>query len=293
MRIIDTHTHSWGRATQELPWEAEVLPPEWTGPYTHESLISDMDTAGVDEAVIVTTPLYGRGKRANEYTMRSIEAYPDRLYGVGIMDFFPEDPNDAVRAFERITGHPRMLGVRMHAALAYDPIPTDLDRYGDWIADDRLKPVWKAAEATDNCVFVFPKAQQLETVTQVADQYPDATIVIDHMAWPDETTAPNESPWTTFKQLAEHDNVYVKVSSIPRSSGRRWPYENVHDYVTNLVEWFGAERLMLGSDYPWMDKWANYSDCLSWIETVETLSRRDRAFLRYRTFDRVHGSSLP
>ncbi|MCU4744642.1 amidohydrolase family protein [Natronoglomus mannanivorans] len=293
MKLIDAHTHAWGRDTQELPWRADLLPPEWDGAYTHEDLVRDMDRAGVAESVIVTTPLYGRGRRANEYTMRSIEAHPDRLWGVGLMEFFPDDPADARDALERVTGHPRMLGVRMHAALEYGEIPGDVDRTGDWITDDRLETVWRRAGELDTAIFVFPKAQQLEQVETLAGRYPETTIVVDHMAWPDETTAPDEEPWTTFESVAEHDNVFVKVSSVPRSAeaagDSRWPYEPVHDYVTNLLEWFGPERLMLGSDYPWMDDWTDYESCLSWIETVETLSRRDRAYLSHRTFEDLHG----
>jgi L-fuconolactonase len=45
---------------------------------------------------------------------------------------------------------------------------------------------------------------------------------------------------------------------------------------------------MLGSDYPWMDDWAGYEDCLSWVETVDFLSARDLSYLSHRTFERVH-----
>jgi L-fuconolactonase len=31
MKLIDSHTHAWGRDSAELPWRAEVLPPEWGG----------------------------------------------------------------------------------------------------------------------------------------------------------------------------------------------------------------------------------------------------------------------
>lgn len=290
MKLIDTHTHTWGADTAELPWKAPVLPPNWQGPYTHEDLIKDMDAAGVDEAVIVTTPLYGRHRRANEYTMRSIEAHPDRLYGVGLMELFPDKPETAVAALERVTDHPQMLGVRMHAALEYAETPSTIDRYGDWISDDRLAPIWRAAGERDTAIFVFPKAQQLTQIETLAGRYPETTIVIDHMAWPDETTAHDAAPWTDFAAVAEHDNVYVKVSSIPRpAAGESWPYPSTHGYVRQLLEWFGAERLLLGSDYPWMDDWASYRDCLSWIETVETCSSRDRAFLSYRTFEQLHG----
>lgn len=295
MKLIDAHTHAWGPDTPELPWQAQMLPPGWEGMYTHRDLVADMDRIGIDEAVIVTTPLYGRGPRANEYTMRAIEAHPDRLWGVGLMDFFPDDPSEARAAIERVTGHSRILGVRMHAALEYGAVPGDVDREGDWIADDRLQPVWEAAGELDTAIFVFSKAQQLGQVESLAGRYPGTTIVVDHVAWPDGTTAPDEPPWTAFEDLAEHDNVFVKVSSVPRSAALqdggddRWPYESMHGYLRALLEWFGPDRLMLGSDYPWMDDWASYGDCLSWLGAVDAVSARDRAYLSYRTFESVHG----
>lgn len=288
MRLIDSHTHTWGADTAELPWSETVLPPEWEGPYTAHDLVEDMDTAGVDEAVLVTTPLYGRGVRANEYTMRSIEAYPGRLWGVGLMDFYG-DPDDVRTRLRRVVGHERMLGVRMHACLTYEAHPTELDRTADWILDDALAPVWAEAAELETAVFVFPKADQLSMIATLAERYPDVQLVVDHMAFPDGTTAPNESPWTDFEMVAEYENVAVKVSSLPRSSEEPWPYEDLWGYVRNLVEWFGPDRLLLGSDYPWMDHWAAYEECLSWIEEVSFLSARDCSFLAHRTFERIHG----
>lgn len=288
MRFVDTHTHAWGVDTTELPWQADVVPPEWEGPYTHSDLLEDMDAAGVDESVIVTTPTYGRGRRANEYTMRSIEAHPDRLYGVGLMDFF-DDENTVRESVRRVVGHDRMLGVRMHAPFEYAEIPTELDRTADWIADDALEPVWDELARQDAALFIFPKADQLPLVADLAADHPDVPVVIDHMAWPDETTDPEEAPWTEFQAVADAPNTYVKISSLPRSAEDPWPYPDLHGYVRNLLEWFGADRLMLGSDYPWMDSWASYEECLSWVEEAEFVSARDLAALSYRTFDSLHG----
>ena len=287
--LIDAHTHAWGPDTDELPWVSPELPPGWSGAYTHQDLVADMDRVGVDQSVVVTTPLYGRGVRANEYTVRSIEAHPDRLWGVGLMDFFQPDPEDVRATLRRVVGHERMLGVRMHVALAYAPVPNRLDRTGDWILDDALDPVWSEAARLETCVFVFPKPEQLPLVEHLADEHPDVTLVVDHMAWPDETTAPDEPPWTAFECVAEHDNVYVKVSSLPRSAATEWPYPDLHEYVRELVNWFGSDRLMLGSDYPWMDDWATYEHCLSWVEETTFLSARDLANLGHRTFESLHG----
>jgi len=287
MRTIDTHTHAWGPDTSELPWQASVLPPGWESSYTHEDLISDMDAAGVDESVIVTTPIYGRNRRANEYTMRSIEAHPDRLYGVGLVDLFG-DEQWVRRNVRRATGHERLPGIRMHAAFEYAEIPTELNRTADWITDEALDPVWHELTLQDAALFVFPKAKQLSMVAELAGAHPDISVIVDHMAWPDETTSPDEPPWTDFEMVAAHSNAYVKVSSVPRSAAEGWPYADLHEYVRSLVEWFGSDRLMVGSDYPWMDDWASYEECLSWVETAEFLSARDIANLSYRTFRSVH-----
>jgi L-fuconolactonase len=288
MKLIDTHTHAWGVDTAELPWQAEVLPPEWKGPYTHKDLIAHMDANDVDEAVIVTTPAYGRSVRANEYTMRSIEANPDRLYGVGLVDFFQSDQDNLRRDLRRVVGHDRMLGVRMHAPFEYEEIPTELDRTAEWIASPELAPVWEELARDDAAIFIFPKAEQLGLIGELASRYPDVTIVVDHMAWPDEQTRPDEPPWTDFKAVAEASNTYVKVSSLPRSAAEPWPYADLHDYIRQLLEWFGPERLMLGSDYPWMDSWGSYEECLNWVEAASFISARDLSYLSYRTFESVH-----
>jgi len=287
MRFVDTHTHTWGPNTAELPWSETVLPPGWEGAYTVHDLVGDMDAAGVAEAVIVTTPMYGRGIRANEYTMRSIEAYPDRLWGVGLMDFYG-DPDEVRTAFRRVVGHDRMLGVRMHACLEYEEHSTELNRTADWILDDELAPVWAEAAEQDTAVFVFPKAEQLSMIATLAERYPDVQLVVEHMAYPDEMTDPDTAPWRDFEGLSDHDNVAVKVSSLPRSSEKEWPYEDLWGYVRNLANWFGTDRLMLGADYPWMDDWAEYEDCISWVEAVPFLSARDYSYLAHRTFDRIH-----
>ncbi|QGA82217.1 amidohydrolase [Halomicrobium sp. LC1Hm] len=288
--LVDTHTHAWGADTAELPWRhPDVTPPGWSGPYTHADLVADMDRADVAEGVVVTTPLYGRGERANEYTRQAIEAHPDRLYGVGLIDFFPDaERPDPAGQLARVVDHDRMLGVRLHAAFEYAAAPTTIDRSGTWFLDDSLAEFWETAGALDTAVFVFPKAQQLRDVARLVQRHPDVTFVIDHMGWPDETTAPDAAPWTDFEALADADNVAVKVSSVPRSSGTSWPYADLHDYLRRLLEWFGPERLMLGSDYPWMDEWADYEACLSWLDAVDCLSWRDEAYLRYRTFHEIH-----
>lgn len=288
MTLVDSHVHAWGPDREEYPWQETILPPGWEGAYTYESLVADMDRANVDEAVVVTTPLYGRGPDANNYTLAAIDAHPNRLWGVGLIELFPDDPSDAGANVQRLASEDRILGVRMHAALEYAESPSDLNPSANWILNNRLNPVFDTAAEMDIAVFLFPKAQQLGMVKELAKRHLDTQFIVDHMVWPDETTAPDAAPWADFEAVATCDNVAVKVSSVPRSAEEPWPYADIHSYVINLVEWFGAERLMLGSDYPWMNNWATYEECLSWLDEVDQLSKRDRRYLRYQAFREIH-----
>jgi L-fuconolactonase len=287
MRLVDTHTHVWGEDTAELPWQDEVLPPGWDGSYTHHDLIADMDRAAVDEAVLVSTPLYGHGPRANEYVMRAIEAHPDRFYGVGIMPFYGRDPEGIADRFRQVVGHERMLGVRLHAVAPPPRTPDATRETAEWLHDDRHDPMYDAAVETDSSVFVLAHPEQLPAVETLATKWPDLSIVLDHVAAPEQGDTDTAS-WEAMEDLARQENVAVKVSSIPRTSAEAWPYEDVHGALHQLLEWFGPERVMRGSDYPWLDDWASYEECLSWFDAVEGLSARDRAYLSYRTFDRLH-----
>lgn len=284
MRLVDTHTHAWGRDTEDLPWHSDGLPPGWSGPYRHADLVSNMDAAAVDEGVLLPTTLYGRDERANEYTLRALEAHPDRLWGVGVAEYQTDEATlrENVR---RVTAHERMIGLRFHACFEYGPTPGAHDPTADWIAADGLDPLWDELAAQDGVAFVLPRPAQLEMLASLADRHPDVPFVVEHMGHPDEGTSPAEAPWTDFEALADRDNAYVKVSSIPRTADDDWPYESVADYVRPLLEWFGPERLMLGSDYPWLDDWATYRECLDWVEEADYLSARDLSYLSYRTFD--------
>lgn len=288
MRLVDTHTHAWGQDTEELPWYSADLPPGWSGPYPHEDLVTNMDATNVDEGLLLPTTIYGRHRRANEYTLRAIEAHPDRLWGVGVTEYQADEA--ALREnVHRVMGHERMLGLRFHACFEYGPTPGPLDPNAEWIAADGMAPLYEELASQDGAAFVLAKPEQLPMLASLAAEHPAVPFVVEHLGYLQGDAEPDEPPWTDFATLAEHDNAYVKLSSVPRASNEAWPYADVEPYVRNLLEWFGPERLLLGSDYPWLDDAATYEECLTWPEEADYLSARDLSYLSYRTFDRLHG----
>jgi L-fuconolactonase len=288
MRIVDTHTHVWGPDTDEYPWVEPVLPPGWEGPYTHDEIIADMDAADVEGAVVVSTPLYGHKDEANAYMLNAIDTHPERLWGVAIVEWFPEVAETLADRVERLLSYERVLGVRAHAADPSPGVPADKREDATWLLEDRLERAIERIDAADETMFIFANPKQLPTLIEFAETYPDLRIAVDHMAAPEPVDP--DGQWSTLERLSEADNVTVKVSSIPRASMEGWPYQDCHEHLERLLEWFGAERLMIGSDYPWLNDWANYEECLSWLEAVDFVSNRDRRLLSAQTFDRTLGT---
>jgi len=75
--------------------------------------------------------------------------------------------------------------------------------------------------------------------------------VIDHIAKPSIRTGVL-APWAAqMRSLAEHSNVYCKVSGlITEADWRNWRIGDLLPYLNVVFETFGPERLMFGSDWP-------------------------------------------
>jgi len=78
----------------------------------------------------------------------------------------------------------------------------------------------------------------LAEVPDIAGQYPEITLVIDHLGYPPGETWPRD-----IERAAAHPNVYCKLSGLTMFSDPR-------PYVHRALSLFGPERLMFGSDWP-------------------------------------------
>ena len=80
--IIDSQVHIWANSTPERPWPDRHKPhrPE---PITAESLINEMNSAGVDKAILV--PPSWEGER-NDICIEAARKYPDKYAVMGRLD---------------------------------------------------------------------------------------------------------------------------------------------------------------------------------------------------------------
>lgn len=281
--VYDTHTHAWGPPTPEHPWTNGPLVEDFASHfstdivYTADELISDMDDAGVDDAVVVGYPI--TDWTDNWYTIKAAEGN-DRLRAIVMIDQFADDATETLR---NAMSHDGVLGFRLGAVCPYDEMWERFDYDRTWLRDAIGKAeFWEAAVETDAIVQILAHTSQLDQVLELVETYPELRYTLDHFAHADAADDPGES-LETLEPLSEYDNVSVKISEIAYTSNDDYPYEDAHEHLRWLLDAFGRERVLWGSDFPNVSHpefgGMTYTETLSWLDSVPFLSDTDRRWL--------------
>lgn len=287
--VIDSHTHAWGYPSYEHPWVTGDIVKlvetfDTNAAYTAEKLLTDMDDAGIEEAVVVGYPICEWTD--NWYTVKAATEY-DRLSGIVMVDQFAVGAADRLR---NLMANDGIIGFRLGAICPYDRMWETFDPSVEWLRDaiDETE-FWAVARETDALVQILAHVEQLDQVLELVETYPDCTYLLDHFSHADPAIAPEESAFAAYADLAEYDNVYAKLSEIQHRSNETYPYNDMHDHVRWLLDKFGHERLIWGADYPNVSDVATYEECVTWLEQIEGVSTGDVNWLRGRSFERATG----
>jgi len=98
-------------------------------------------------------------------------------------------------------------------------------------------------------ILVFP--QQLGTVLEFVKKFPDQKFVIDHIAKPTIKDGSYDRWATSMTEIGKHKNVYCKLSGmVTEADFNSWTAKQIAPYMNLVLEAFGTDRLMFGSDWP-------------------------------------------
>lgn len=92
---------------------------------------------------------------------------------------------------------------------------------------------------------------QLTEALVFVNEVPGVSIVIDHLAKPSIRTGEKTKWELNMAALSTFSNVYCKVSGmVTEADWKHWTAEDFFPYLDELMETFGAQRLLYGSDWP-------------------------------------------
>src|SRR5215217_3056466 len=98
-------------------------------------------------------------------------------------------------------------------------------------------------------ILIFP--DQLKFAAELVAKFPEQKFVLDHIAKPFIKDEVIEGWDTDIKALGQYENVYCKVSGmVTEARWNNWAETDFHPYMDTVVNAFGTDRLMFGSDWP-------------------------------------------
>jgi len=115
-------------------------------------------------------------------------------------------------------------------------------------------------------ILVFPK--HLTAATALVKKNPDQLFVIDHIAKPDIKNGQIDKWKKDIQTIAQFENLYCKISGmVTEADYRYWKKEDFIPYIDLVVESFGTNRIMFGSDWPVCNVAAAYPQVLDIVRT--------------------------
>ncbi len=233
--IVDTHVHVWEIDPPKYP--VGPTAPTWNSypdePGTADELLAEMDVHAVDWTVLVQTSW---STWDNGYIADSVARFPNRFIGHGLID--PQAPNNAgqVRYWMKARG---LVGFRFHPMYYPDE---------KILLTEPNRPMWEEIAALDAIIQFHLRAEFADQVAVLAQQYPHLTLILDHLGYPQIDA--DAAAFQPIVDLAQYDNVHLKLSDVAGRSHQDFPYTDVHPFIEKLLAVFGADRTVWGTGYP-------------------------------------------
>ena len=274
MPVIDAQVHVYERDHPGRPWvDALHGPPEVTG----DDMVAAMATVGVDAALLVSVHTMYRYDAS--YAIQVQAAHPGRFALIKPVD--PADPAVAETIADwKATPGAVAIRIMMRGAVPTDP------------ADPGINRVLEAAGRHGLPVNLLAYGR-LDQVRALAARHPGTRLVVDHLGLqqPYEPPAPAE-PWADLPALlalAAHDNVAVKLTGACTLSREAFPYRDIWDPVCRILDAFGLDRCMWGTDWTRAVAILSYAQGVEAFRVTDRLTESDRARLMGGTVQRIYG----
>jgi len=230
---IDSHQHFWKYSEAEYPWIGQGTPLQ------RDWLPADLEREAAKVRVDGSVAVQARQTfEESRWLLELADKSPFIKGVVGWVDLQSEKVEDHLAALSK---HKKFVGVRH--VVQNEP------------ADFLLKPQFlrglgglHAFDFTYD-LLLFPK--HLPSAIKVVEKLSHQCFVLDHIAKP-MIRAGMLQPWKDdIRQIAKHQNVSCKISGmITEAKLKDWKKEDFRPYLDVVLEAFGEDRVMFGSDWP-------------------------------------------
>lgn len=250
--MVDAHFHCWQLARADYGWLTPKLAPIY-----RDVTVADWQAQaaphGVADGVLVQA---APTEAETQFLLAQADAHPAVLGVVGWVDLLAVEAPARIAMLAR---HRRLKGLRPMLQDISDPA---------WILQPALAPALHAMAECNLVLDALVKAEHLPHILTLAQRHPHLRMVIDHAAKPD-IAAGQWQPWADgLARIAKETPALCKLSGLMTEAGPNPPAGAVKRWGEHVLESFGAQRVVWGSDWPVLELSSSYA---GWHEETRQL----------------------
>jgi L-fuconolactonase len=232
---IDAHQHFWNYSAAEYPWIGAGL-ERLARDYLPSDLEPLLAAKQIDGSVAVQAR---QSVEESLWLLALAKAHPLVKGVVGWVDLRSDRVGDDLRV---LAANPTFVGVRH--VVQDEPDPRFV--LGEGFIRG-LRQLRQHGLTYD--LLLYPS--QLPAAIELVELLPEQPFVVDHLAKPRIVAGEIDGWGRDIRAIARHDNVCCKVSGMVTEAVRRGgKRDDFTPYLDVVLEAFGPERLMFGSDWP-------------------------------------------
>jgi len=232
---IDGHQHFWRVERGDYHWmDANV--PVLCRDYLPDDLRPLLMKHAIDSTILV------QAAQTVAETDFLLELAAENEFIAGVVGWLDMDSEDFSSQFARYRKNPKFIGLR--------PMLQDLEDDG-WISRPQVLESLQIVADADFPFEFLTYTRHLPHVLNALEKLRPMRAVIDHVSKP-EIRSQKLEPWKTYiTQLAQHRNLCCKLSGmITEADHENWSAESLRPYISHVVDSFGWDRVIFGSDWP-------------------------------------------
>ncbi|MET0637865.1 MAG: amidohydrolase family protein [Chitinophagaceae bacterium] len=235
MRIIDTHQHFWKFDPVRDNWITDKMHVIQRD-FMPADLLPVLQENGVSSCITVQS---NQSKAENEFQLANAS---ENNFIAGVVGWVDLQSADIEEQLNELSSFKKMKGFR-HVLQG--------ERQRDFMLRSEFKKGIALLNKFNFTYDILVFTDQLKYTTEFVSQFPDQRFVIDHLAKPDIKNGDSDNWKKDIVELAKYENVYCKISGmITEADWESWSYKDLVPYLDIIVQSFGTNRIMFGSDWP-------------------------------------------
>jgi L-fuconolactonase len=233
--IVDAHQHFWDPERLDYFWMTDAI-KVLRRSFLPEDLLPLLKQAGVNRTVIVQAiSSYDEARWLLELASRS-------KFVAGVVTWADLCSRELPKELDRLQAHPKFKGVRHQI----ENEPDDA-----WMVREDVLASFAELERRAIPYDLLVHTQHLKYVHLVRERCPGLRLVVDHIAKPRIGEREFDEWAGEIERISKLPNIWCKLSGMnTEAKWDSWTPEDLRPYVRHVVNQFGMDRVMFGSDWP-------------------------------------------